>query len=108
MPVDDAKRRISSTGFVEWKLILSNPTEYFGYSVDQWHLAQLALEVRRTIMKRKNHPGLKLKNFLLSFVSQQASDPEEESEEEYEKRLAKSKGFWFALAQGLFNKKDKE
>ena len=83
----------TSSQFVEWMEYLDQQMKT--HQKMDYYLAQIAMEVRRTIMK---HPGrTKIKEFLLKFTSQGVSPSPPKTEDELEQRMNKSKSFWRAL-----------
>ena len=86
----EAKRTVSSTEFVCWCVYLRDQKKE--RTKQDYYLAQIALEMRRSWVKDKN--GVKIEELFLKY-----EDAVENGPQSPDKALAASKAFWGQLAQ---------
>jgi len=91
MSVQRAQLEISSTEFLDWIIYLNE--EINSFHREDFYLAQIAAEIRRSWVKSPEKVGLK--TFLLKFGNK--SKPKKLSIEEKTRR---SKRFWSRLVMG--------
>lgn len=84
----------SSRDFVDWQEF--RQIEMNTASREDYYLAAIATEVRRTVAKDPSN--VKLEDFILQFNKTKASKDVPLTTEELEARMARSKAAWFALA----------
>lgn len=96
MPLQKVQRQTTSREFVEWIVYLKR--QFHKREPIHYYLAQIALEVRRSIPTKRRRTW-KLKQFLLSFKTKEPQKNRPLTEEEKRIRLEKSKMFWMALVQ---------
>lgn len=96
------KLETTSREFVQWKIYLEKKENEV--TRDQHYLAQIALEVRRTLVKKPS--SLRLKNFLLKFTRGKGK---QKMTKKQAAMIAKSK--WFGILgfdKKLYKDADKE
>ena len=100
MPVDRCMDETTSTQFVMWIEYLNQewnvPTKLDLY------LAQIATEIRRTILKDPRKP--KVKDFILKFTDSNKKEQTSVSKVDAKTKMERSKAFWLG-ALGIKRKK---
>lgn len=100
MSLQRCKRETSSLEFVTW-LVWLEEQELTQFSKPDHYLAQIAMEVRRTINPKK---ALSLKNFLIRFTRTKERKVSTMTEEEYleaKKKAGQRAAAWWKAALGI-------
>ena len=94
MSLQRVQEETTSSEFVDWKmyLVLREEQKFFVYEKEDYYLAQIAAEMRRTFAK---HPRrIKLKDFILQFKRKKEKKKKKMSVKERTKEM---KAWWGAV-----------
>lgn len=93
MSVQRCQQETTSTEFVKWQWFLT--TDMNLRTKQDYYLAQIAAEVRKTVVKKPQ--DVSIDDFLLEFREKEQED-KPPTEEELQERIQKSKAAWLGIS----------
>lgn len=93
MALQEVMEKTTSSEFIEWMAYLD--LEMHQTKKEDYYLAQVAAEVRRSFVKSPQ--SVHVKDFILSFTQTKKSVPVGEQSPEVEDSLQRSKDFWHSV-----------
>lgn len=92
LPLQEVMQKTTSQEFVDWMTFLDQ--EVNSFHREDYYLAQIAAEVRRTFTKNPSH--IKTKDFIIEFKTN--TSKKKTSKKSPEEKLKMSKTYWLSLS----------